>query len=1518
MRHSPTVIDHLHTIRTSLSALPSTGHNGFEGLVQASFSSITGIPYRLSASGSQFGLDGKSAYPDPSICFECKLYRQRLDIRTVNEKLGELAIDDRGADLWAFCATTEVSAQIADNVRRFGDQHAISTIIIDWSENSLPPLAVLLAMASQTVLEFLSIHAEDRIDARAVKKALNIISNEVDFANQAGRLRESLRTPTIGLNAAKLASADWLGEALADKQQARHRLEQPLSPADGTEGTTLDRHSLVEKLEHFLSGPATGRVLCVIGDEGTGKSWSVAQTWLHDARKPMLLFIPPSLVADTAAEVDVPALLVASIIRQTEGDQVTSIKDKWIKILGQWKREEFYHIRFVVLVDGVNQRPKKEWGRTLGKLADELSHVGGQLIVTSRTSYYRNHIANALAFPCEEVEVPEWTDGERDEILAGRGIVGAELPVKLRTALCNPRILGIALRVWTHGGVSRLRELSVSRLLFEHLRMSESDSPSPEPFHETVQLIREHAAEIVAQLRCGDSIETYRSEAEINAVVEGRVFVELDDAPAQYELTNEGLTLALSFLLVDRMGRRRRQSRDMADCLDEIVEPISALDLTSEVLVGAITVTCLDDRCHDDVRVALVTSFANLQNLSDDYVHELTSLARLRILAFAKATYGLCLGGGRQPNFDLITKVVTAATKSGDTWSVVREYVHSWLRHYTIGPPFRPRAFSETDGEREEKRAQEWNKFESRLARISAAEKSIIDDLKESEGDIETLSTVALNLLSTRPRASAGKAIVDCAYALTLSSEYYRYSRDLMHFVQLNNIDWVEARNTLLWEAECLRAPDVSTDGKWALVRLLRATGDPGDAREACVLSDELSERGEHLRLRGSWRLIETYCATDPCDPASDRPVNIQATAKRYSEIEFEGLEEVDGRTPWLHFFGMARPGMARFERRVAANKHMQFIGAMMSATNTNARIQQLLNHNPLVSQKDVRDILAGVQSTNLAREGIRDGKWIDLQYRLLIAFPLLDGLRQVDALMAVDTESLLDLADTLQPIDEEHFEDRLSTACLAGDESAQSSLLLVARSTETQISATAKKHVEKLIASDSGRVRAGAIGVVARVKDDGLLSIVVQSEWSSAQSKRYDEECFGSIVLVSAARRKLVGYRQALCRMSAGYYGLAAREWDAAGVQEIASVMDGVVRQACALDERFEHSIEIEVKGNGFLRPKVSLSTESVFSENEDDLERLTVGEEEFNRRLQAIYKKLEVFDERLQSLNCDVILHHIDLDEFRLIADSDENVSNGWYDILTGLPREGVSIVHNLVSMLGFALSYRCVDRSVELFNLLKGVEPMVNVRHGFAGVSLESLAVWGGRDAGELNRLRIGRLDDAANDNELAQETLAAHLSGRSDLIESYVRSRLMRVEPRERARALMVGGFSDKNEYFDNVLEEYRQLGGFLGEVCKAAVYAYERNAWARAWYEEMCRAGDSTEFWGCSVLFLKVADGRYDSWVSEYDSTEGIMKQYWPNLRDGLGRRVKKWQSARETKLFGADVPRDVFLVSSYR
>ena len=830
MKTTPTIANYLDTLKNALTALSPTGHNGFEGLVQAAFSGITGIPFRLSASGSQFGVDGRSVYADPCICFECKLYCRPVQPAPVKAKLVDLAIDDRGIDLWMLCSTSQISAQIESDVSTFCKKHGISTVILDWSANGLPPLAVMLAMASQSVLNFLSRHVREESDVIGLTEALDVISSESTFATQSARIREILTDPTTGIEAARVASAKWLCEALSDRRKARSRLGQPsLSPGDDSEGVAYDRETLVDKIAGFFSGPVKNEVLCIIGEEGTGKSWSVAQSWLRDDAKPLLLFISPSVFADTAEQNDVQDLLITSIIRQTGCERLTSTREKWVRILGQSQPRHADRIRFVVAVDGVNQRPEKDWGRILDRLANELHPLGGELIVTSRTSYYRNHIRQRLAVAHDEIEVLEWTEQERDAILARQGIVGADLSAKLASTLCNPRILGIALRLWTGKRISRFGELSVSRLLFEHIRIGESDAPSPQPVHKTVQFIRDHAAEMVTQLPSALSGELTVSEADLHAAAEGRFFVPIEDDPARYELTDEGLPLALAFLAIDRMRRCRKQRRDMVECLDEIVEPISALDRTSEVLVAAITVTCLDDRYDEDVTVALIRSFADLQNLTRDYGQELTNLATFRPVPFAKAARRLCLRGGTRPNFDLITRVLIAATKQDGAWSVVREHVESWLTHYTIGPRLRPRPFSETKEERQEKRKQELSKFQNKVDAFSRTEKSIVDELREVDGDLETLASLAFVLLAGRPRVPVAKSVVHCAYALALSTDYYRHGNDLAHLVQLNRLDWTDAREALLKEVEPLRSEDISTDGKWALVRVLRA--DRGSGR---------------------------------------------------------------------------------------------------------------------------------------------------------------------------------------------------------------------------------------------------------------------------------------------------------------------------------------------------------------------------------------------------------------------------------------------------------------------------------------------------------------------------------------------------------------------------------------------------------------------------------------------------------------------------------------------------------------
>src|SRR3546814_1928622 len=86
----------------------------------------------------------------------------------------------------------------------------------------------------------------------------------------------------------------------------------------------------------------------------------------------------------------------------------------------------------------------------------------------------------------------------------------------------------------------------------------------------------------------------------------------------------------------------------------------------------------------------------------------------------------------------------------------------------------------------------------------------------------------------------------------------------------------------MLEAGECFAHIDASQTARLALVYLLRATGDADDGDRAEALAETLIE--DWQRFEG-WRLVERYCTTDPCDPASERPHEIAATAARYGEM---------------------------------------------------------------------------------------------------------------------------------------------------------------------------------------------------------------------------------------------------------------------------------------------------------------------------------------------------------------------------------------------------------------------------------------------------------------------------------------------------------------------------------------------------------------------------------------------------------------------------------------------------------
>lgn len=124
--------------------------------------------------------------------------------------------------------------------------------------------------------------------------------------------------------------------------------------------------------------------------------------------------------------------------------------------------------------------------------------------------------------------------------------------------------------------------------------------------------------------------------------------------------------------------------------------------------------------------------------------------------------------------------------------------------------------------------------------------------------------------------------------------------------------------------------------------------------------------------------------------------------------------------------------------------------------------------------------------------------------------------------------------------------------------------------------------------------------------------------------------------------------------------------------------------------------------------------------------------------------------------------------------------------------------------------------------------------------------------------------------------------------------------------------MVAGFSDSNSHAFEVLQRFANDKGFIGAACKAARFAYERNVWARDWYEWMRMAKSNEEFWRSSILLEKIVDGRYVLWAGDVTTAGPVFQQFFSTVEEGIHSRINGWESKRKNKLFGQDVPDAVF------
>jgi hypothetical protein len=1531
--------DLIEDFRQSIRKLKPDGEDGFEGLVAAVLGDLTKRSFALASAGSQRGKDGQSALDGSAIVFEAKRYDDAVPKDTIYTKIFEIAADKTSiTELYILAATSPISAQHITTLNAGARRLTMALMVLPWPETGLAELAALLAMTPGVSAKFIAKHTS--INEAELASQLSAVRAHPQFQARSDELLANLRQPSIAPSFALKDNVAWLSEAFSDKKRARRVFGQALSPSDLSISRAIDRKDLRTKVANNVFVKPDDAIIAILGADGNGKSWIFAQAWSHQPDRPLTVIIVPEDINAPPSPESCQDLLIEKLLTQTGEMRKSDAKERWLRHFERWQNNRTAAApRLVVFMDGVNQRRSVDWLRLIDSMSAVVAQLSGRLVFSCRRLFYRDNLEDKLVSRVVAIEVPEWTDPELDELLKERGTSIAALDAGIVRSLRNPRIFGVAAALFKAEEITAFGELSVSRLLFEHIHSgsaAEGTTVSPKQFAAD---ICDHAESIVQRLRQRQSdglsefdMSPLLTAGRANQITSeqfiitsaGRFFEVLDENPNKYVLKDEGLPLALGLALVRTAREALRRRKSVDEALSNILDPIAALDRTSDILLGAILSAVLEG-APKEVVTPLVRSFVMLQNLDSTRYPEFRSLYGRDPVAFLAALEDAALSRDIASNLSWLTDASNDLLGNKSFEIALAATIHRWLNMYSLAPERMVLApnNSEHAAEREKQRSERELQLSATMASLSQTERALLAGMvQENRGDYSQLNLLAFQTLAGRPLASFAESLRNWCFAASLNGGFRDHHDDFDDLLHFNLADWTATKDALREAGELLRQTGTSSTGQWALVYVLRATGDSGDAEEADRIVEELTK--DRARMKG-WRQIESYCATDPCDPASVAPSNIDITASKYKAINPAELRRFMSNTLDDHLFRTAQPGLARFRPEAAIEVLRALADQAVTRAQPDFRQAVFLLESHTVGLEDRVAIRYVEKAREIAQAALDTGEdknneaWTAAQYALGVAFPHMTGDAQFDALVnhPKDRTFLLDLGYLFQPIDKTTLERALDKAVQADNRIAQFRIISFAEYSRTLLTAPTKEMVLSLLASADYHVRLSALSLIQTAADPVLLAGLVKSGWSAVPLdavSRKVEILHGSQALVLAAEQGSITLGACLDRVGLSAYESLAERLGPEAAVAIADRLHTAIHKA----------VEFQVTGN---LPDIEQNYEGrhwsvIFEVSEkpsqennphEQSRRLAETGDAWYRRQKRNQEALDRFERDLAKAGAQLVMQSVTVG---LIAAIDKVVPalvDSWCTIFLKSDNKALNNVHNIASVVAEAISKRDAATSLMLFERLRTGSPHVRVTFGRAKVGLDAVTAWGAADSNEMKEFRFARLDRVGNDHDLAMEILAAIRADRLNVLREYVVGRRRRPEPAHRARAAMVAGLSPDEIWAIETVDMLKDERGFLQRAYEGAKYTMERYQWSRHWAAQMRTATDPVDLWRYNVLLSKIVDGRFKGAEAQGDTPSPLITRFGTTFNGLIRHRIRKWKNKRNSKLFGMGAPKKTFL-----
>ncbi len=1527
----------LESLKRALLALKATGTDGFEGLVASVLGDISGEEFRLAASGSQHGMDGGTIQPKAEIVFETKLYTGAINKNEVISKIGEIGANG-GADLWVLGATIGIPKQLADITIALAEKLGFPVLILDWETTAFPRLASACAGAKDAALAFLRKNLTDAGLVSGAETALGLIARHPDFVARFDDIKKELRGPTLGLCLALKANAQWLEAAFSDKRRAKQCFGQTLTPLGDTGVPVLPRETITGAMIGHLQA-ANGAILAVIGDEGCGKSWALAQSVMALPERPLVIIIPAKEVNETGSYQNLEELFINRLLAQT-GDMPTDAnRARWRHRFSAWRHETHSRPTMIVWVDGLNENVSVHWHRWLSGASLELQAMGGKLVFTSRRKFYADQLEHSVDALIDSVTVPEWTDAELDAILLEKGISSAQISGEVRASLRNPRILGIAFNLFATAQIVDFNELSVSRLLFEYIQTCGRDDLLGEKSNLFARRLAEHAQATLDKANRQETEDltlfdiasfagktTYSLSTELLYAAEGQFYKPHEDATS-YELSDHGLNLALGIAVVRELERAEANGHDVGDKLQEILEPVEALDRTADVVFNAMVAACADPGKSDAVRVPLIVQYLGLQNTNQNLYPAFVAIGRVAASAAMQAFYQMMISAEKRGHADWLLSALREHRQHDKNWEIISRHVKQWLRQHSLDPHLS--AFPHMEGAEKEKNLKKAEgDLAERLEALTPVERTFLEQNLTRDDAVNTAPLIenAFLLLTGMPLADFAEALVAWVFGRNLNASIHARTDDFHYLIGFNRQDWLATKDALLAAVARFDIPEISRTGLWTLIHVWSAI----DSEELATKAEDAKEPlwPEELKdMRRSWRRIENYCETDPCDPASPAPTNIARAMAELNESDFSRLYQGRFTTMENHLLSDTSTGLARFAPDFATQTQRRIIDTILNlkAANFKLAVRDLADHSPTLNQQDIAQLLNKAHVFSVAKplkdQSSRDS-WVASQYALLAAMPHLSGDEQLAALLDLPPHGmiLLNTTELFVPASEQALEAALEAARGGNRTDSQVTLLAFARFSGTPLSPRSLEIVGEFLNHADSTVRCVAFQIAAHRKDPALIQAAIDNGWTAkmlAQGEHSLEIFYGSRVLIEAAKIGLLSIADAIERISPELYGYAAKTLDVEAGRRIAGILNAAIHKVLDATVPFVPPVAEEnvdrKNPDGFRylsisEPQEKLSLEAQF-------ERFNESPEAYMARQERAQESFSEFLKAMTRQDAELIVTNLGRAPIRAAYEASPEVVSEWASTFDNLPDRKLAHIRNIGLAVATAISTDLPEKALRLFERLGAADEYLRLTYGASKIPAEKVYLWSSADNALMDALRKRRLDQASSNQEIAEEVNAALLAGKHEFLIAYIKERLSSDIPVVAARAVMVCGFLDNDAFAAATIGLYLDQKGMVGDAARAAQYAYERNGWARHWFGLMSATDNAQDYWRYATLFHKVVDFRYDLWETGFSRTGKVIQRFEPLLAADIERRMEKWSKERSKNLFAMKVPHWVYLHS---